>query len=163
MSRTIHHSAVILSSLLFFSACEKKNESTSTAPNSEESGPGKSTKSTKTERQGGTRAERETVAKSELRAAFDAAQKEFERLGALPDIARVDALRKPAGERTDGLSTRELEVLRHVVSGKTNKAIAKELGLSEKTVDRHVSNILAKLDVPSRSAATAFAYENKLV
>lgn len=76
MSRTIHHSAVILSSLLFFSACEKKNESTSTAPDQEESGPGKSTKSTKTDRHGGTRVERETVAKSELRAAFDAALKE---------------------------------------------------------------------------------------
>jgi DNA-binding NarL/FixJ family response regulator len=54
-------------------------------------------------------------------------------------------------------------VLRLVASGKTNKLIAQELCLSEKTVDRHVSNILTKLDVPSRAAATAHAYENKLI
>jgi DNA-binding NarL/FixJ family response regulator len=95
---------------------------------------------------------------------LDAARGEFERLGAAPDIARVDALRKkPTGERTQGLSVRELEVLRHVASGKTNKAIAKDLGLSEKTVDRHVSNIFTKLDVPSRAAATAYAFKNGLV
>lgn len=76
MTRTIHYPAVILSSLLIFSACEKKSESTSTAPDQEESGPSKSTKSTKTDRHGGTRVERQTLAKSELRAAFDAVLKE---------------------------------------------------------------------------------------
>jgi DNA-binding NarL/FixJ family response regulator len=50
-----------------------------------------------------------------------------------------------------------------VVVGKTNKLIARELCLAEKTVDRHVSNILAKLGVPSRAAATAYAYQNKLL
>ena len=54
-------------------------------------------------------------------------------------------------------------MLRLVASGKTNKVIAKELFLSEKTVDRHVSNIFAKVNVASRAAATAYAYEHGLV
>jgi DNA-binding NarL/FixJ family response regulator len=62
-----------------------------------------------------------------------------------------------------GLTERELEVLRLVAAGRTNKAIAAELVLSERTVERHVSNIFAKLGVSSRSAATAFAYEHGLV
>jgi DNA-binding NarL/FixJ family response regulator len=61
------------------------------------------------------------------------------------------------------LSPRELQVLRLVAAGRTNKAIASELVLSEKTIDRHVSNILTKLDVPSRAAATAFAYQHHLI
>jgi len=60
------------------------------------------------------------------------------------------------------LSSRELEVLRLVATGKTNKRIAAELFVSERTVDRHVSNIFTKLGVSSRAAATAFAYENDL-
>ena len=62
-----------------------------------------------------------------------------------------------------GLTPRELQVLRLVAAGTTNKAIAAELVLSERTVDRHVSNIFTKLGVPSRAAATAYAYEHKLV
>ena len=54
-------------------------------------------------------------------------------------------------------------MLRLVAAGETNKAIAAELVLSERTVDRHVSNIFAKLGVSSRAAATAFAYEHQLV
>jgi DNA-binding NarL/FixJ family response regulator len=65
--------------------------------------------------------------------------------------------------RPSGLTQRELQVLRLVAAGKTNKAVAQELSLSEKTIDRHVSNIFNKLDVPSRAAATAFAYEHKLL
>ena len=61
------------------------------------------------------------------------------------------------------LTARELEVLRLVASGRTNRAIAAKLFLSEKTVDRHLSNIFDKLDVSSRAAATAFAYTHKLV
>jgi DNA-binding NarL/FixJ family response regulator len=61
------------------------------------------------------------------------------------------------------LTPRELEVLLLVAAGKTNRAIAAQLFLSEKTVDRHMSNILTKLDVPSRAAATAFAYEHRLL
>src|SRR5262249_47759667 len=64
---------------------------------------------------------------------------------------------------THGLTERELEALRLVAAGHTNKAIADELVLSERPVDRHVSNILAKLRVSSRAAATAFAYEHGLV
>jgi DNA-binding CsgD family transcriptional regulator len=97
---------------------------------------------------------------------LDAARTVFERLGAAPDIAALDSLARPSPTppgRDHPLTARELEVLRWVAKGKTNKAIARELHLSEKTVDRHVSNILAKLDVPSRSAATAYAYERDLV
>jgi DNA-binding CsgD family transcriptional regulator len=95
---------------------------------------------------------------------FGAARSAFERLGAAPAVAHVDALVKGAApERSHGLSPRELQVLGLVAAGKTNKAIASALFLSEKTVDRHVSNILTKLDVPSRAAATAFAYKHKLI
>jgi DNA-binding CsgD family transcriptional regulator len=96
---------------------------------------------------------------------IDAARRCFEHLGAKTELVAIDTLRARAAAPPDahGLSPRELEVLRLVASGKTNKLIAIELCLSEKTVDRHVSNILAKLNVPSRAAATAFAYENRLI
>jgi ATP/maltotriose-dependent transcriptional regulator MalT len=95
---------------------------------------------------------------------LEAARSVFEELGARPDLARVDSLLRPdASEDTHGLSPRELEVLRLVASGETNRAIAAALVLSERTIDRHVSNIYAKLGVSSRAAATAFAYENRLV
>jgi ATP/maltotriose-dependent transcriptional regulator MalT len=95
----------------------------------------------------------------------DAARATFERLGAAPDIAALDALlAEPAAPAsTHGLTGRELQVLRLVAAGKTNKGIAHELCISEKTVDRHVSNIFSKLDVATRAAATAFAYEHHLV
>ena len=54
-------------------------------------------------------------------------------------------------------------MLRLVATGETNRGIATELVLSERTVDRHVSNIYAKLGVSSRAAATAYAYEHQLV
>lgn len=95
---------------------------------------------------------------------LDAARVVFEQLGAAPDLARVDSLvrRAPSGE-PHGLTPRELQVLRLVTAGRTNKAIAAELVLSERTVDRHVSNIFTKLGVSSRAAATAYAYEHRLV
>jgi DNA-binding NarL/FixJ family response regulator len=95
---------------------------------------------------------------------LEAAQSTFERLGAAPDTTHITALTRSASSGdARPLSPRELQVLRLVAAGKTNKAIAAQLALSEKTVDRHVSNIFTKLDVPSRTAATAYAYENKLL
>ncbi len=94
---------------------------------------------------------------------LEAARAVFERLGATPDVARIDAERAGGAGRAHGLSARELQVLKLVAAGKTNKAIASELHLSEKTVDRHLSNIFTKLDVASRTAATAYAYERGLV
>ena len=89
----------------------------------------------------------------------EAARELFERLGAAPDLARIST---PAGAR-HGLSERELEVLRLVASGKSNREIASALVISEHTVARHLQNIYAKLRVSSRSAATAFAFEHELV
>jgi DNA-binding NarL/FixJ family response regulator len=66
-------------------------------------------------------------------------------------------------DRDHGLTSRELEVLRLVATGRTNHAIAGELHVAVKTVDRHVANILSKLGVPTRTAATAFAYEHGLL
>jgi DNA-binding CsgD family transcriptional regulator len=90
------------------------------------------------------------------------AREVFERLGATSDLAAL-VERKPRSGLDTPLTVREIEVLRLVASGKTNKAIAKLLFLSEKTVDRHVSNILHKANVGSRAAATAYAYERGLV
>lgn len=95
---------------------------------------------------------------------FDAALEVFERLGAAPDVARVTALTAQTGTpASGGLTGREVEVLRLVATGATNRAIAIRLRISEKTVARHVSNILTKLDLSSRAAATAYAYEHKLL
>jgi DNA-binding CsgD family transcriptional regulator len=95
---------------------------------------------------------------------LDAARAAFEQLGATPDVSRIDALvRGVPSCLPHDLTRRELQVLRLVAAGRTNKAIASELLLSVKTVDRHVGNILTKLDVGSRAAATAYAYEHKLV
>jgi DNA-binding NarL/FixJ family response regulator len=94
----------------------------------------------------------------------DAARSVFLELGAEPDLAKLEAAAEgPGPEARLGLTPRELQVLRLVASGRTNAAIAAELFLSVKTVDRHVSNIFTKLDVSSRAAATAFAYQHKLV
>jgi DNA-binding CsgD family transcriptional regulator len=95
---------------------------------------------------------------------FSAARAVFERLGAAPDLGRLDALARGAAPApAHRLTPRELQVLRMVAAGKTNKAVAAELSLSERTIERHVSNIFTKLDVASRSAATAYAHQNKLV
>jgi DNA-binding CsgD family transcriptional regulator len=89
---------------------------------------------------------------------LEASRAAYAQLGASPDLAR---LRSVGGVHP--LSGRELEVLRHLAAGETNKAIAADLVLSERTVDRHVSNIFAKLGVSSRTAATAYAYEHQLL
>ncbi|WP_251006812.1 helix-turn-helix transcriptional regulator [Agromyces sp. ISL-38] len=99
----------------------------------------------------------EEAAVFELRSAAEV----FARLGALPDLRRVEHLLAP-GDGAHGLSAREMEVLRLVANGKTNHAIAAELFLSERTVDRHVSNIFDKLGVRSRTAAATYAIEHHL-
>ena len=92
---------------------------------------------------------------------FTGACELFERLGALPDLARTAALLRVAP--ADGLTSREVEVLRLIARGLTNRAIAETLHISEKTVARHASNIFVKLDLSSRSAATAYAFQHELV
>jgi DNA-binding CsgD family transcriptional regulator len=95
---------------------------------------------------------------------LEAAHGDCAKLGAAPDLARVDSLTRRASPiEAHGLTPREYEVLRLIAAGKTNKAIATELVLSERTVDRHVSNIFTKLGLSSRAAATAYAYEHRLV
>jgi DNA-binding CsgD family transcriptional regulator len=95
---------------------------------------------------------------------LEAARRAFSQLGAAPDVARIDALAGDVGaDGRQGLTGRELQVLRLVAEGRTNKAIGAELVLSERTIDRHVSNILTKLGVSSRAAATAHAYEHRLI
>jgi DNA-binding CsgD family transcriptional regulator len=89
-----------------------------------------------------------------------AARSIFDRLGAAPDLARVDSLVKG---RPHPLTPRELQVLRLVAAGKTNATIAAELLLSERTIERHLSNIFTKLDLSTRTAATAWAYEHGLI
>ncbi|HMB61501.1 MAG TPA: LuxR C-terminal-related transcriptional regulator [Eudoraea sp.] len=88
----------------------------------------------------------------------------FEQLKAMPDLERIKRLvdRKQHYE-THGLTLRELQVLRRVASGKTNKFIAGELFISVRTVDRHVSNIFNKLGVSSRAEATAFALKSNIL
>jgi ATP/maltotriose-dependent transcriptional regulator MalT len=94
---------------------------------------------------------------------FTAARSVFRELGAAYDLAALDPLENDGTSASrHGLTTRECQVLRLIAAGKTNKAIAHELSLSERTIDRHVSNILTKLDVPSRAAATAYACTQKL-
>ncbi len=89
----------------------------------------------------------------------DAARETYERLGAGADLARLARTTRSAGP----LTSRELEVVRLVAAGSTNRQIAHDLVLSEKTVARHLSNIYAKLDISSRAAATAWAYDHGLV
>jgi DNA-binding CsgD family transcriptional regulator len=92
---------------------------------------------------------------------FEAARSVLEELGARPDLERL--ARIAGSPRPGGLSRRESEVLTLVAAGKTNRAIATELFISEKTVARHVSNIFAKLGLSSRAEATAYAYEHGVV
>lgn len=93
---------------------------------------------------------------------LEAARRTFQQLGARLDVATVHN-RPETLHPAAGLTARELEVLRLVATGRTNRAIADALKLSEKTVARHISNIFNKLDVPSRAAATAYAFEHHLV
>ena len=92
---------------------------------------------------------------------FEAARAVFLALGAEPALAELADL--TGGRRSGALTARELEVLRLVSTGLTNRGIGAKLALSEKTVARHLANIFAKLGISTRAAATAYAYENGLV
>jgi DNA-binding CsgD family transcriptional regulator/predicted negative regulator of RcsB-dependent stress response len=98
---------------------------------------------------------------------WDAAAGVFRRFGAAPALAEVESLigEAPSTTRREagGLTSREVEVLRLIARGQTNRAIARELEISEKTVARHVSNIFIKLDLSTRAAATAYAFTHGLV
>jgi ATP/maltotriose-dependent transcriptional regulator MalT len=94
---------------------------------------------------------------------LDAARETFEALEAGPDLARIDSLAARGASAEHGLTARELEVLRLVAAGMSNRDIAAALVLSEHTVARHIQNILGKLRLPSRTAAAAFAFEHDLV
>jgi DNA-binding CsgD family transcriptional regulator len=94
----------------------------------------------------------------------EAARHVFRQLGATPDLTAMDADSPRQNlASVSGLSARELEVLRCLVTGKTNRAIADELCISEKTVARHVSNIFNKLGLSNRAAAIAYAYKHHFV
>jgi ATP/maltotriose-dependent transcriptional regulator MalT len=101
----------------------------------------------------------EDAARLELEAACAA----FAQLGARPDLAAATALAAAPTVGRAGLTARECEVLRLVASGRTNREIAAELVISEHTVARHLQNMFAKLDLPSRAAATAYAYRHGVV
>ena len=68
----------------------------------------------------------------------------------------------PRAGRIDGLTVREVEVLKLVVAGLMNRQIAERLGVSTRTVDAHLRSVYAKLGVKSRSAATRFAVDHRL-
>jgi DNA-binding CsgD family transcriptional regulator len=95
---------------------------------------------------------------------LEAAKSVFEELAAQPDLQEVRRLLAPeTGVDPCPLSSREREVIRLIAAGLTNRGIAAELLLSEKTVARHLSNIFVKLDVSTRTAAAAYAFEHGLV
>lgn len=94
---------------------------------------------------------------------WNSARRTFEELGAVPDVERIDDLVAQPAAAPGGLTERELEVLALVAAGKTNREIAAALVISEHTVRRHLQNIFTKVDLRSRSAATAYAYEHGLV
>ena len=95
---------------------------------------------------------------------LDAARSVFRQLGATPDVARVEALSGKGPARAPaGLTAREVEVLRLVAAGNTNRKIAAALVISDHTVRRHIQNIFDKIGVSSRAAATAFAFQHDLI
>src|SRR5690606_5876202 len=95
---------------------------------------------------------------------FDAAADTFKGLGAKPDLDRLDRLMAREGSETPAsLTNRERQVLCLVATGRTNREIAAELGISAHTVARHLGNIFDKLGVSSRTAASAFVHRHGLV
>lgn len=94
---------------------------------------------------------------------LDAARSAFVGLGAMPDVAMVASLSLVSDTALPGgLTAREVEVLALVATGLTNREVAQQLVISEKTVASHISHIFTKLGLSSRAAATAYAYEHGL-
>ena len=94
---------------------------------------------------------------------LDTARRTFADLGAAPDVARVDAMATATTSAGPaGLTGREIEVLELIAAGRTNREIAAALVISEKTVARHAANIFVKLDVSTRTAASAYAFKHGL-
>ena len=87
----------------------------------------------------------------------------FTEIGAIPDLRQADSLLASDGPAPGGLSEREIEVLRLVAAGMTNRAIAARLYISERTVHRHISNIFGRIGVSSRAAAAAYAVQHRLL
>jgi DNA-binding NarL/FixJ family response regulator len=83
-------------------------------------------------------------------------------LGAAAALAEVAALERDRRASPHGLTERETEVLRAVATGASNKVVAARLGISERTVERHLSNVFAKLGVRSRTEAAAYAFAHDL-
>jgi DNA-binding NarL/FixJ family response regulator len=88
-----------------------------------------------------------------------AADAVFEQLGAEPGQRRVAGLRGHVAPPA-GMTDREVEVLRLVAKGHSNRDVASMLFISERTVHRHLSNVFTKLGVSSRTAATVYAFEH---
>jgi DNA-binding CsgD family transcriptional regulator/predicted negative regulator of RcsB-dependent stress response len=98
------------------------------------------------------------------RSFYDAARSVFTELGATPDLLGLERLMETGRDGPIGaLSAREREVLAFVAAGRTNREIAGELAISERTVARHLSNIFDKLSVTTRTAAAAIAHEHRIV
>ncbi|WP_112323893.1 response regulator transcription factor [Oceanibium sediminis] len=94
------------------------------------------------------------TARGEAMAAMDT----FRNLGAEPDVSAAEAVLRAHTTRAESpLTSRQVQVLRFIAKGLTNREIAAQLGLSGRTVDRHVSDILTRIDAPTRAAATAWA------
>lgn len=109
------------------------------------------------------RACRELGDEDAARLEIEGAHRAFSQLGAGPDTRRAEALlARPGRDRPLGLTGREVQLLALLATGKTNREIAADLFISEKTVARHVSNIFDKLGVSSRAAATAYAHKHGL-
>jgi DNA-binding NarL/FixJ family response regulator len=106
-------------------------------------------------------AQREAGDEDAAKASFARARALFEQIGARLDVHGLDTTRRT--RRPAGLTEREVEVLRLVADGRSNKEIAAQLHLSVKTVSRHLTNIFNKIGVTSRAAATAFAFEHDLI
>jgi DNA-binding CsgD family transcriptional regulator len=94
---------------------------------------------------------------------LETALETFEHLGARTELARAGRLARPSGGASGVLTERQCDVLRAVATGRSNREVAADLGISEHTVARHLQNIFTKLDLSSRAAATAYAHEHGLI